>query len=410
MKAKNRKKEITCLTLILLMSIFVLCLNQPQKSHIRTIEVRGTYYEMGYQHGKQCKELIANAIDWAKNDMGAYGYYVMLKRQESQLSLTEVRQMLFEEFEKRTDWLEKGLKEIAPELLEEIRGIADGSNQSYEDILYLNVVGEEIGCSAWTAIGNATKDGSSWLGFHPDFWLNALPYLIVTIAKPSNGNAFISLGMVGCVGPFGGMNDKRLTCVYTTVETNDTGPGVNPAILMRLALQHGRSLEEAVKVMKDNPVYFGSNIILVDTSKALLIEKTYSHLNFRWANESKPNFIDGGNTLAISSHFASIEMNDLGKSLPEYPSSYYRYIRLCQLLSQYRGKVDLRVMKKIDQDHWDVSVGKINPSPNTLCRHGVPDTISSALFDVTKGVIYVATGYPCENRYKSYNLELLKET
>jgi hypothetical protein len=90
--------------------------------------------------------------------------------------------------------------------------------------------------------------------------------------------------------------------------------------------------------------------------------------------------------------------------MPRYPSSYYRYIRLEQLLYQNKGKIDMEVMKKIDQDHLDLSIGEIKPSPNTICRHDGPDTTSSILCGVTKGIVYIAKGYPCEGNYSKYKL------
>ena len=58
------------------------------------------------------------------------------------VNLTERRKQILEDHIDRTRLLEEGLNETAPELLEEIQGIADGSNQSYKDILFLNAVGE----------------------------------------------------------------------------------------------------------------------------------------------------------------------------------------------------------------------------------------------------------------------------
>jgi len=39
-----------------------------RQEEFRYIQVEGTPYEMGYQHGQQCKELIAESLAWAKTD------------------------------------------------------------------------------------------------------------------------------------------------------------------------------------------------------------------------------------------------------------------------------------------------------------------------------------------------------
>jgi hypothetical protein len=78
---------------------------------------------------------------------------------------------------------------------------------------------------------------------------------------------------------------------------------------------------------------------------------------------------------------------------------------LCQLLYQNKGDIDLEVMRQIDKDHYDVSLGEINPGPNTICRHDIPDTIWSTIFDTTAGELGVAEGHPCEGHYSTYKAE-----
>ena len=328
------------------------------------------------------------------------------RRNGEELSMGETKKKIREKSEKRAQLLEQGLDKYAPQLLEEIRGIADGSGQSYEDLLFLNAAGEAGGCSAWAAIGNATKDHHGYLGFHADWCLSALPQMVVVRADPSGGHSFTCLTFAGCVGPTGGgLNDKGLACVYTTVETEDTGPGVNPAILIKLALQHEESVEGAINVVGDHTTYYGSNLVAVDRSEAIVIEKTCSHTHVRRASAHDWGHVDGDGVLAVPSHFTSSEeMNKLSPSMPQYPSSYYRYIRLCQLLYQNKGSIDLEVMRQIDRDHYDVSLGRAHPSPNTICRHDIPDTIWSTLFDTTAVELWVAEGHPCEGHYSTYKV------
>jgi hypothetical protein len=191
-----------------------------------------------------------------------------------------------------------------------------------------------------------------------------------------------------------------------SVGIEDTGTGVNPAILCRLALQYQESVEEVVGVMENSTIYYGCNLVTVDHSgKGATIERSYSHINVRWASDPHPEYVDGDGILAATgSVFVSREMQLLETSAPRYISSDYRYIRLCQLLHQYKGEIDMDVMKLIDGDHYDVSIGEINPSPNTICRHNNPDTIASCLYDVTTGDVWVAYGHPCEGQYTRYRI------
>jgi len=67
----------------------------------------------------------------------------------------------------------------------------------------------------------------------------------------------------------------------------------------------------------------------------------------------------------------------------------------------------MEATKLIDRDHYDVSIGEINPSLNMICRHNIPDTIASCLYDVATGEMWVAYGYPCEGNYYLYRCPIL---
>jgi len=147
-----------------------------------------------------------------------------------------------------------------------------------------------------------------------------LPYQIVMRVGPSNGSGFTCFTFVGCVGPDGrGPNDGGLACAYTTVGTNGTGPGVNPAILCRLALQYHESVEDVVGVVENNSIYYGCNLVAADHSGvAAVIERTYSNINVRWSFDHEPMYVDGESVLAAPSHFVSGKMNQFGPSMPQY--------------------------------------------------------------------------------------------
>jgi len=236
-------------------------------------------------------------------------------------------------------------------------------------------MGEQCTCSAWAAFGKASENGHSYLGFHGDADISSAPYQIVVTAKPSKGNSFISIDMAGCIGSWAGMNGKGLATAWTTVGTSDEGGGTSPYILSRLALQYCGGVNEVIDLVNSGPRVFGANLLLTEREgKAVVVEYTHSHFNARVPIDS---------CLAVPSHFVSNEMNRYCPSMPRYPSSYYRYIRLEQLLYQNKGKMDMKIMEEIDRDHFDLSIGKTNPSPNTICRHNSPDTVSSFLCDVT---------------------------
>jgi len=50
-------------------------------------------------------------------------------------------------------------------------------------------------------------------------------------------------------------------------------------------------------------------------------------------------------------------------------SSIARRVRWKNLMAQYLGKIDLRLAKQFEADHFDSFVGKESPGSRTLCGH-----------------------------------------
>jgi len=109
----------------------------PKNSGIRIIELRGTPYEIGYQHGK------------------------MLKEEIQYFSHKIERIILYKSLIKTAKELEEKILNTYPEfkdLVEEMKGISKGADVPYENILLFNLMDEIVlqhywklpisGCSA----------------------------------------------------------------------------------------------------------------------------------------------------------------------------------------------------------------------------------------------------------------------
>jgi uncharacterized C2H2 Zn-finger protein len=102
-------------------SSVVMVLGHKERASIKVIHLEGTPYEMGYQHGEQCEELIEKEISFVKG--GCLPKIQKLMEQMGRhVNMAEL-------WKKRSQYLENNLKEKAPELLEELKGIAEGSEK-----------------------------------------------------------------------------------------------------------------------------------------------------------------------------------------------------------------------------------------------------------------------------------------
>jgi predicted choloylglycine hydrolase len=94
---------------------------------LRELTLSSTGYELGLQHGRQLKKEIAEIVArWKENTARATG-------RDAEEVLDE-----FFQYAQFTD----AIKQWTPDLYEEMRGIADGSEQDFNDIYVLNLLDE----------------------------------------------------------------------------------------------------------------------------------------------------------------------------------------------------------------------------------------------------------------------------
>ena len=98
----------------------------PPTRNVKILDLTGNGYERGYQHGKQLHSDIAEII-------------VLWKSNTSKALNKNAEEVLDQFFEYAN--FESAIKKYTPELLEEVKGIAEGSGQKYRDIMVLKSVG-----------------------------------------------------------------------------------------------------------------------------------------------------------------------------------------------------------------------------------------------------------------------------
>jgi hypothetical protein len=151
-----------------------------KKAGVTVVYLKGTPYEIGFAHGKLCKDEIINVnkIYW--------DYYDYLNKQSDDKWLP----------------LSKDLERFIPEeYINEMKGIADGSGIEYDKILFLNTlttISMADGCFAF-----AFKDNESKITTvrQIDISTNS-PYskkMILYIIRPQQGYGFAALLNPGMV-------------------------------------------------------------------------------------------------------------------------------------------------------------------------------------------------------------------
>ncbi len=342
------------------------------------LELKGTPYAIGIQHGKQITELVRSFFS---------------------LCFRSVREISEDQRLNTLHNVEKGLQVYYPEALEEMRGVAEASGLSYEDVLLMNFTSEvrtrsTQGCTAFSAVSQATRTGDPITGKTRDmasqiYYPFQVAMNISTLGKMQVflAEAFSGMTVTGC-----GMNEHGLSLnlnIIITITDSDDTVGVQRAFLARKVLEECSNVEEAIKMFsKIDLAYQGANFMVSDAKgSSAVIEKSHCH--------QAVIFPDNG-ILAMANHFETKKMKRYEAFIAK--TSPVRLKRMREMLTENFGRINLSASKRFLQDHKE-------GNEFSICRHildGV-NTVSAYILEPRTRIVSVADGHPCWQRFQKYN-------
>ncbi|MGA2465719.1 MAG: C45 family peptidase [Thermodesulfobacteriota bacterium] len=346
---------------------------------LRLIQLKGSPYEIGFQHGEalsiQIKDFVEKGIHFT-----------------SLFSPTTM-----EEIKKVSRAYLYPIQTFSPPLAEELRGIADGSGVSIDEIIFLHLRAEfmfrDLGCTTFALSGTATKEGQIISGQNLD-WDPAMENLgiflnIIPIHGPSS-LVFTHPGMVG----YFGINSEGLSVSLNLLVALGNQVGVPPYFFVRKFLEKERvsdCLAEARLTERSS----ARNFLITDAKGTILdLETTANDFGII---DPKECF------LVHTNHFLIPKFAPVDKLIDDLPDSPIRKNRMEELIRENVGKITLQDLKKFLADHYN--------HPNSICRH--PDgsakswkTVLSVIYEPEKGLVHALKGNPCENKnyYFTYRL------
>ena len=146
--------------------------DQPVQNPLRVVELQGTAYNRGLIHGKTLKEEIKQIITQWSN----------MTELKHKMKMEDIKK----DFLNRTNYIE-AIKKWTPDLIDEIKGIADGSGIDYELILLLQISEElenyipSYTMFKCTSIGvNKTENSPTYIAqnMEPPRYLQGFPTLL----------------------------------------------------------------------------------------------------------------------------------------------------------------------------------------------------------------------------------------
>ncbi|NOX96937.1 MAG: hypothetical protein GXO98_02540 [Nitrospirae bacterium] len=204
----------------------------------RSLYLEGTPYEIGYQHGK----LLSSSVRRLTERI-VYGVGLYYSLEKGQWFLNEAKKVI-----------ERQRPFIAPEYFEEMRGLADGSGVPLEIIQAANIFPEFFHCSGVAVFGRATKNGELLHARVLDYMTEVgLQDEAVVMAVNRNGVLrFVNVSYAGFIGSVTGMNEKEVAIGEMGGRGEGLWDGTPMSLLLRGALEHAGTLEEAVSYMRNH--------------------------------------------------------------------------------------------------------------------------------------------------------------
>jgi isopenicillin-N N-acyltransferase-like protein len=374
------------------------------------IEASGTHREVGRQIGEAARDLI---------EQGLATY-------EERFPL--LAGFSFEEAVERARPYLLPARDYVPQAVEQLRGLAEGANASFDRLFALNC-SEEFTCAAdhvWPRGGTqgaaphgavapftgrvrpapehctsfaVMAGGRVVSGHNEDWYPEDVEGLVIrkvrlTGVVASGGDcAYLSVGAAYNL-PMTGITSHGFTSAANTVYYRDERVGVPNNCLLTAVLEQP-DLERARGLIKGSPRARGSNHLLADADGRI------------WDLETSGEqyaFIDGGDLFAHTNHYVSSELSPGDATGSE--GSPKRRERATELLAAgVQAGTDLvQLGRAVLSDHAN--------APFSICSHwddSDPDedqsvTTASMVWEPAEGRAHIACGQPCQSVYVTHEL------
>jgi predicted choloylglycine hydrolase len=337
---------------------------------LNLITLSGSAYDMGYMHGVIAKELYVRGL------IRFFAKFLRTLRSglEDMIKSPYLQKQVGRLFERYVRLLESNLgKRYTNFMINEMKGFADGSGESYEllktlmsmpDVLQIllarglsGTVANSLyalnpGCSSAAVWGDATLDGSFIYGRNLDFFddhsLDANPAII--LYKPDKGMKYASFSFLGVPGAgITGINEAGLTFALHMMLSKDVSSYATPVMnIANEIIRNAENVNDALKIAKEYRFSSGWGIVVTDAKHrdAIVIESSARHTLMR---EKNINFIINTNHY----HTELLKKREYDYSVSTTASTIGRYKRAEEIIKERYGKFTVDDMIFLLGDHFE---------------------------------------------------------
>jgi len=350
------------------------------------VRVAGTHREMGRQIGEACRKQVQHSIENGRS-LVADAY--------EQLELTwagaQIQSRKYVPF----------AQERYPQYVEELMGIAEGADVTFEDLAVLNAM-EAVTmdalhltrCTSMAVNDDRTADGHVLMAHNEDWVPEDEDDVFIIHATPKNEPPFLAMTYGGLL-PNIGFNAYGVAQLCDSVYPNDSRIGT-PRVVVSRAVLASKTPGEAIRHTLSAQRAAGYNHMLVHESGELYSVEV-SARKFAILYGEDGYIVHTNNYLAEAMQPVEREPEDL-------ISSRVRYFRALRLIKREDAH-SMKTLQSIQRDHVNFS--------NSICNHSInatdpldrEKTVNAMVIDLTAREMHISWGNPCENPYHTYHLD-----
>ncbi len=207
----------------------------------RVLHLKGTPYEMGFQHGTLLRENVRANFDYLINQKG-------------QTALVEWKGVKITPAMMIRIIIGIQRSHVPKKYFEELEGLAAGSGLPIASVESGNFIPELFHCSGFAVMNSATTDGTLYHGRVLDYAVDwkLQNHAVLIVAEPDGGIPFVNVSYAGFIGSVTGMNAQHVSIGEMGGGGFGRWAGVPMSFLVREVLETANNLDDAIDVFRDN--------------------------------------------------------------------------------------------------------------------------------------------------------------
>jgi isopenicillin-N N-acyltransferase-like protein len=350
------------------------------------VRISGTHREMGRQIGEACRKQVQHSIESVRKLLADTYEHLELTWEGAQLQARKYILVAQQHY---------------PQYIEELTGIAEGANVSFEAVTVVNVMEaltddalQLTRCTSFAVNDDRTADGHVLLAHNEDWVPEDEDDVFVIHATPKNECPFLAM-TYGCLLPNIGFNAYGIAQLCDSVYPNDSRIGTPRLVVARAVLSSERP-GKAIRYTLSPQRAAGYNHLLAHESGELYsVEVSACHFAIL-------NGEDG--YIVHTNHYLMPTMLAFDREPEGLIASRVRYFRALRLVKG-EDQHTIKTLQAIQRDHVNFSKSICNHAVNVHDPLDREKTINAMVIDLTAREMHIAWGNPCENPYHTYHLD-----